>query len=587
MLSQTIAISSPSQLVKVARTLSAKLQLLGFGNFFAAQVVRIHDAYKHFGKTVPGDFLDNIVPEDMAELLHAMTRAVREESIVARITGSRSMGHILAIVMIMFPEDAFVTMENVIVFEGLRKSILVEFTDTDGILNVQVELKLEIQSAARIVPIEKGSPTQIAGRHIYYYEWAGCMADMLQVMFMEDGLICPESLRVACCGMFEPLAKALSSIDNQSDTKGLLGNHGVMKLLGPYPHERINQVCQKLWKIAPGWAKPISSLKDAFVSLLLAFAEATPTVSCICKSETRCLPLLGWKHSQQEFERYICPLYRLWMAVGVAINCGFGGLFVNAGSGATIVPTTHLKPWSLPEAIKALLDPIHDPTTERTIRDYRGFIHRCIGSFCGSFFDIASSSNSSTFYMAAFQTRQLPTTMDALVILMEGQLILNGRYQTSLVGDYSERPEAEKDIRQGMQPIIPSSIGEHSSLEMTIREGVDSLRLTTTIVVGGVVVHLDLPRIIFASWELHEAEPCEHPGGTPLEPQHEDSVLTTSLAAPVAIKGKIAIVQVSRNPVAQLFACVQRVRTLLQTNCCLNCAYEQAVRGEYRMIIAG
>ncbi|KFY68495.1 hypothetical protein V496_01017 [Pseudogymnoascus sp. VKM F-4515 (FW-2607)] len=556
-LSQTIAISSPSQLVKVARTLSAKLQLLGFGNFLAAQVVRIHDAYKHFGKTVPDDFLDKILAEDMAELLHAMTRAVREESIVARITGSRSMGHILAIVMIMFPEDAFVTMENVIVFEGLRKSILVEFTDTDGIINVQVELKLAIQSAALIVPIEKGPTMQLAGRHVYYYEWAGCMADMLQVMFMEDGLICPEPLRVACCGMFEPLAKALSSIDNQSDTKGLRGNHGVMKLLGPYPHERINQVCQKLWKIAPGWAKPISSLKDAFDSLLLAFAEATPTVSCICQSETRCLPLLGWKDSRQEFERHICPLYRLWMAVGVAINCGFGCLFVNAGSGATIVPTNYLYYGSLPLIITAILDPKREPPTGPTRRGYSEIIHGCIKGFSGSLGSgVAGSTNSSTIYMAALQTRQLPTTMDALVILMEGQLIFNGRYQTSLFAYYSERPEVEKDIRQGTQPIIPSSIGEHSSLEMTIREGVDSLLLTTTIVVGGGIEHIDLLRTIFASWELHEAEPCEHPAGTPLEPQHEDAVLTTSLAAPAAIEGKIAIVQVSRNPVAQLFACV-------------------------------
>ncbi|OBT80141.1 hypothetical protein VF21_00596 [Pseudogymnoascus sp. 05NY08] len=132
MLSQTIAISSPSQLIKVARTLSSKLQVLGFGNILASQVVRIYDAYQHFGKPVPDNFLEEISPDSMMELLHAISRAVREESIIVRITGSRSMGLILAIVTIMFPEDAFVTMENVIVFEGLRKSILVEFTESNG-----------------------------------------------------------------------------------------------------------------------------------------------------------------------------------------------------------------------------------------------------------------------------------------------------------------------------------------------------------------------------------------------------------------------------------------------------------------------
>lgn len=586
MLSQTIAISSPSQLVMVARILSAKLQMLGFGNILAAQVVRIYDAYKHFGKTVPDNFLDKITPGDMAELLHAMTRAVRKESIIVRITGSRSMGHILAIVMILFPEDAFVTMENVIVFKGLRKSILVEFTDTNEITNFQVEWKLETQSAVPIIPIEKQTALDASSRLLYYYEWTGCMADMLQVMFMERGLICPEPLRVACCGMFEPLAKAVSSIGNQFDTKGQLGN-GLMKLLGPYPHERIDQVCQKLWRVPPGWARPTSSVKDAYDNLVLAFAGATPTVSCTCHSEKRCLSQPRWESHWEDLERRMCPLYRLWVAVGVAINCGFGGLFVNAGTGATIVPMNRLSNGSLPHVITDLLDPTFEPPTVRIIHGYSEIILGCIRSFSGSPGSIAASSNSSTIYMAALQTRQLPTTMDALFILMEGQLIFNGRYHTSLQTDGLFRLEAEKDMRQGTQPVIPSSIGEHSSFDMTIRECLGYLQLNTTIVVGGGIVHLGLGESILASWELHVAEPCEHRAATPLEPQHEDAVLTTSLASPSAIEGKIAIVQVSRNPVAQLLACVRGVRTLLQTNCCLNCAYEEAIKGGYRMIIVG
>ncbi|OBT38952.1 hypothetical protein VE00_10888 [Pseudogymnoascus sp. WSF 3629] len=550
-------------LVQVAKTLSSKLEVLGFGNIVAAQVVRIYDAYKHFGKSVPDNFLDKIAPGDMAELLHAMTRAVREESIVVRITGSRSMGHILAIVTIMFPKDAFVTMENMIVFEGLRKSVLVEFTDSDGTTNVQLESKLQIQSTVPILPIEKHSRIPNNDWHGYCYNWTGCMADMLQVMFMEDGLISPEPLRVACCGMLEPLAKAFNSVHGKFDaTTGPLGVHGTIKMLGPYPHERIDQICQKLWRIPPGWAKPALSLKNAFDNLLLAFAEATLTVSCTCEPQKRCFTSQeGWSSHRIPPKMQWCPLYRSWKAVGETIVCGFGCLFVNADDGATIVhPMDRAVHESVPGFISDLL---YLKRSEHTKRRYDEIIHRCIMSFCGSTSGVGASSNSSTVYMAALQTPLLPNTMNAQFILMEGQLIFNGRYHTLLTASESERPEAQKNIHQGTQPIIPSSAREHSSLDMTIREGIRSLELTLTTVIGGGIVHLNLRDIIPASWELHEAEPCEHSAKTPLEPRYEDAVFTTSVASPLAIRGKISIVQVSRNPVAQLLSCVKNTRLLL------------------------
>lgn len=590
MLSRKIAISSPSQLVQVAKTLSSKLEVLGFGNILASQVVRIYDAYKHFGKHVPDNFLDRMTPGDMAELLHAITRAVREESIVVRITGSRGMGHILAIVTVMFPEDAFVTMENVIVFEGLRKSILVEFTDSDGLTNIQVEWKLQVQSAVPILPIEKYMQTAISEQHAYCYNWTGCMADMLQVRFMEDGLVCPEPLRVACCGMLEPLSRAFDINNNRSNATGLFENHDLMNLLGPYPHERIDQVCQKLWRIPPGWANPALSLNSAFDNLVLAFAEATPTVSCTCESEKRCLTKSGWPDRRQQSKMRSCPFYRLWNAVGETVGCGFGGLFIDANDDATILHPPQISYCgSVQDTIQDLLGSGHSLTSVSARSAYCEIIHGCIMNLCHSRStgDLAASSNSSTIYMAALQTPQLPNKMNAQFILMEGQLIFNGRYHTSLMAAKSQmRPGADNNLHhQGMQLIIPTSIGEHSNLDMTIRESVYTLELTTTISIGGSIVHPNLTHIIRSSWEVHEAEPCDHPVNTPLESRYEDAVFTTSVASPAAIKGKIAIVQVSRNPVAQLLSCVPHVQSLLQTNCCLNCAYEEAVQGKYGMII--
>lgn len=586
MLSQTIAISSPSQLVKVARILSSKLEVLGFGNILASQVVRIYDAYKHFGKPVPNNFLDEISADSMTELLHAITRAIREESIIVRIRGSHSMGLILAIVTIMFPEDAFVTMENVIVFEGLRKSILVEFTDSDEFVNIQIESKLQIHKTVPILPIVINAME--SSESWYCYKWSGCMADILQVMFMENGLICPEPLRVACCAMLEPLAKQFGRGDNQLDTTGLLGGYNAIKLLGPYPHERIDKICQKLWRIPPGWAKPASSLKSAYDDLVLVFDEATPTVPCTCRRQTRCSTDYGWQHHRHEQRLRFCPLHRLWRAVGLTISCGFAGLFVDADDCATIPhPIFDSFPSFDQRILLNLVDRERNLYIEKDVYDYCEVIHSYIMTTCTrAIGDVAGSSNSSTVYMAALQTLQLPNKMNAPFILMEGQLVFNGRYHESLRPARSGRPDARENIHQGRQ-IIPSSIGEHSSLEMTILEGVHCLELTLTICIGGEIVHLDVEKIILASWEVREAEPCDHPADMPLEPRYEDGVLTTSVASPYSTSDKIAIVQVSRNLVAQLLACDRQQYPLLQTNCCLNCAYEEAVKGKHRMIIVG
>ncbi|KFY76716.1 hypothetical protein V499_03717 [Pseudogymnoascus sp. VKM F-103] len=591
MLSQTIAISSPSQLVKVARTLNSKLEVLGFGNILASQVVRIYDAYQHFGKPVPDNFLDRITPESMAELLHAITRAVREESIIVRITGSRTMGRILAIITVMFPEDAFVTMENVIVFEGLRKSILVEFTDSDESVNIRIESKLQIHKTIPILPVVKSAKTP--PDEYYCYKWTGCIADMLQVMFMEDVSICPEPLRIACCATLEPLAKQLDGVDHRSDTTSFRRGHGAIKLLGPYPHERIDRICQKLWRIPPGWAKPASSVKSAFHDLLVAFDEATPTVSCTCKTQTRCSTEFGWQDHNHNGRHWYCPLYRLWCAVRLAISCGFACLFVDADDCATIPhPSLYTFRGAYLNMIPDLLDQTQDfyaKHAPNNTYDYGEVIHRYIMATCtrtnkdftGNY--VAGSSNSSTVYMAALQTPQLPNKMNAPFILMEGQLVFNGRYHEWLKTVESDRPEAKNNIHQGRQ-ITPSSIGEHSSLEMTIVESISSLELTSTIRVGGEIAHLELGHTIIASWAVRETEPCDHPADTPLEAQHEDAVFTTSVASPLALN-RIGIVQVSRNPVAQLLVCCRARPTLLQANCCLNCAYEQAAKGKCYMII--
>ncbi|KFY01145.1 hypothetical protein V490_01062 [Pseudogymnoascus sp. VKM F-3557] len=524
MLPHSIALSSPSQLIKVANILGSKLQALGFTNILNSQVDRICNAYENLGRRVPCDLFDKIPPESMAGLLHALTRAVREESIVVRITGSNGMGHILAILMIMFPEDTLITVESEVIFQGLRKSILAEFTDTKAMTSFQVESKLEIQSMVPILPIARhnaGSNT----RPPYCDTWPKCMSTMLGLTFKEAGLEFgvkrPEALhalRVACCNMFEPLLKTMGSADKRPTRRyPSFENKGITKLLGLYPRTRINQVCQTIWDIPNGWQEEELSLTKAFVNLASAFATVTSGMRCHCDGKHArsnfqieypglfhdevsvdsfddhkmyptygCLPRYGWRDKLDQSKMRSCTIYRLWEAVGEAIGCGFICLLVNAGDDATIQhPKNDLSHSNLLlPAISALLD----PGPKLIVYDYIDIIHKCAMSLFKSPDDnIACSSNSSTVYMAALEGLQLPNAMAAPFMLTDGRLIFNGRYHTNLVATKSqERQRAQTQIHayEGGQQIVPSSDGEHSNLMITILERTGALQLTTTVQPG-------------------------------------------------------------------------------------------------------
>ena len=121
------AFSSVSQLVEVGKLLRNKLDLLGFGNELAQQVMRLHDAYQHMGVNVPVDLLEDIAPDSMIDLLENISIALCDAKRLLRITGTRGLGHVLGLVMTMFPQDTLVTVNGAVILEGLRQAIIIDF----------------------------------------------------------------------------------------------------------------------------------------------------------------------------------------------------------------------------------------------------------------------------------------------------------------------------------------------------------------------------------------------------------------------------------------------------------------------------
>jgi hypothetical protein len=118
--------ASMSQLHRVGTILSSKLHALGFGTLLAEQVMRVCNVYKQLEIAVPSDLLSSFSLDAAVDMLHALSRAVREPGVLVRIEGTSGMCYIIAIAMTMFVEDCLITVQGMILNSGARQSILIE-----------------------------------------------------------------------------------------------------------------------------------------------------------------------------------------------------------------------------------------------------------------------------------------------------------------------------------------------------------------------------------------------------------------------------------------------------------------------------
>ena len=163
----------------------------------AKQVTKVHDVYKHLNLDVPADLLELISAESMIELLDGISRALREEKTIIRISGTYVMGHLHGFVFMMFPEDTLVTVNGLIICEGTRKTIIIEL-DTKRNFTGWVQFKLEtlLPSSQQLsLPIKTEPMTEWGmGSSGWSFAWDNWVADLLQLEFLRYGLTCPKEL---------------------------------------------------------------------------------------------------------------------------------------------------------------------------------------------------------------------------------------------------------------------------------------------------------------------------------------------------------------------------------------------------------
>ena len=465
-LPMTVAISSVAQLVNVGKILKAKLEIWGFGNQLAQQVNRVYDAYDYLGLANPANFLAPISPESMVEILAKISRALTEEFTLLRVTGTFGLGHVLGLVLTMFPQDTLVTVSGIAIFEGTRKSILIELGD-DGQSQFTVETTVHGSSQHKV---ELRFPIKIDDRPQnvpYSFAWNNWIADLLQLNFQEVGLSCPPSLLTACCNLLSQLPAIINTIPSYADDTGLydaeLPKAGILQFLQPDPLQIVYDCCQHLFGALPSSCQ--LDLKTAYFDLAAEAFEALRSVKCLCRLQEKDSPC---KFSKRPDGEFLCSRLKLYDAIRAALEHALYCLLVDAAPDATVCRPVGPSPerYFLHNYMRRALGLDH--TAEDSFSSsslYKKIFH----TFSSSNDSSIASNGASTIFPQVL--RDLQWTPRSRFELMGGQLIFNERYYPAAKGAKGRgRPWARVYTPKSTDKTYPQNYGEHSSLTFTIEE---------------------------------------------------------------------------------------------------------------------
>ncbi|KAG8533941.1 uncharacterized protein KY384_001682 [Bacidia gigantensis] len=217
-----LSISSVAQLVDVGKLLRAKLDILGFGNELAWQVVRLHNAYEQQGLGVPDNLLDLMSVESMIDLLENMSIALRDDTKLVRITGTYGLGQVLGLTLTMFPQDTLVTVNGIVIFEGSGKAIVLEFgTGTKNAGTSQCVLESRSNGVTPLQSIQFGTGPEL-DFPAFTYTWINWVKDHLQLTFLKLGVTCSTSLLAACAEISIAIAASPELTDRSPVNRTIL-----------------------------------------------------------------------------------------------------------------------------------------------------------------------------------------------------------------------------------------------------------------------------------------------------------------------------------------------------------------------------
>lgn len=579
------SIASIRQLGDAAKLLSNKLAPIGFGNVIASMAFKILSVYEKLQKPAPDDLFDSLTREGLVEFLTAVGRVFDEEDCQLRVTGTRATAFLLAIVKILFPKDLTLTVEELIIHQGPGQGIIfniVHHDDDPSGTRVEVEHKIR-QSSSQILPLGF-ELKKAAGLHCTFaYRWHGHIRHALETSFHSVGLLCPESLIVACCDEVLHILQ----LPKKGSPRGRceIPRAGLMALLGTDPLTRMFSTFQTLLHCAPSDAFPDEP--SAFAHLVASFEKAIHGRACTCDGRHHCDRASGWTNAlraQKKVSRRCVPRF-LWLVIGQAIYHTVCCMFVDACDG-TMIYFRRDTPSMLENFDWSRKDGEFNESLwgrcEHAFKEMFGYLvaHASSG-LC-----LASSNEMSTLFPSILTELCMNHDYGFHFKLVDGQIIMKHQYYRGIVSTNTPGRRRHKPSKQPPDDLlVPSSAGEHVDVHFAVLENADSLTLRTAVVMQGRSININMHDIVVGSMGAVLSTACDHHAGARLKPPLLDKVCTTTVAEPLAPRGKMAIVQTKGNAQAQLLACCEETNALVQRDCCLHCAVREAMKMKLQQVV--
>ncbi|KAJ4265323.1 hypothetical protein NW762_004608 [Fusarium torreyae] len=602
-LPQEQQVSSPAQLGDVCMVLQSKVECLGFGNHLAFHVTRLRQSFFEAELGTPQDFADIPTEEDMSIFLEKARDALRDESLVLQISGTRCVGTLLASMSALCPEDITVIVNREVLMRGCRENIVFSISDTPGsTTQLHLEKKLKVhESDFRKSYTITDSQHELNDQMSFSYD--GILSSQLDLALALVGAAPNQALKLAVANLIASLATSPTETDFWT-----YGPHpdeyfpaqGLRTVIGPMYQQLIPN---RLEKVLCRPSRELQSPKNEFEALQNILEAALPLTHCSCNICDQGNPWNPKNHPKNRVnasEKWkLCPVSQLWRAVSDLAQSSLLFLFVQSVANTSL--KSQNEKYGYPALTCYLWDYFEQDMGRESITSR--WLHDSILNMLGSWWTpwdppgVCSSSNASTVYPSTLEFPAMTNPWSVHYNLVDGRLHYHGDCYDGIISAKEDKKSVKALSRKKAKTSIikgtvtaPSGLGEHTSLLMTLRPAWMEFRralllrcqikqVNSIIDVNFLDLHLGLVR-------LSPAKGCGHSLSAPLE--LTESVKATSVMAPVASGiGAIGVTLTHRNDESQFLCCTSGVRQLYQGDCCMLCAVAQAERECYQVVIGG
>ncbi|KAF5703877.1 NFX1-type zinc finger-containing protein [Fusarium mundagurra] len=596
-------LSSPTQLGEVCMLLERKSACLGFGNHLALQVTRLRQCFFEAGLDVPRDLADTPTEEDLNNFLSGVCSALQDESLVLQVSGTRCVGTLLALTLAMCPEDVSVRINRGVLMNGLRDNIIFSVTTEDGSsTHIHLETKLENKKAG-FLKRHIIAESQHKHKEELHFICDGILSSQLDLSLSMVGVGSSQPLKLAISNFVASLAMepTMDCFFSSKSTYGLekrFPTQGLRVILGPTYRQTISQ---RLEKVLCCPSDTLQCPKEAFNRLQNTIRVVLPLKTCTCSSckigeiwdvtrhpEVNSKAFWSWIH---------CPVSRLWRDVAQITQASLLFLFLQYSLNTTL--RSHTGGATYPYLIELIWSRFNEARGHESKSIGPSWLHKHIIRLVGYAIPepICNSSGASTIYPATLEVPEISSPWVAQYELVDGRL----HYQAdsydfiipvmpgTIAAEALIRPKARGSIAKGVIS-VPSGLGEHSSLLMTLRPALtQALLLRCQIKQGNSTTEVNFLDMHLGLMSLNPADSCDHDLSTPFDPTKDNLIVkATSVMEPVASgKSSIGVTLTHRNKESQFLCCSETVSQLYQGDCCLPCAVAQAMRENCKVIIGG